>query len=151
MFDFNAIYVLWLREVKRYLRSKARVIGTLLTPIFFLLGLGFGLNSLVTLGNGSYLQYLVPGIIGMTLLFTGSTSGFMVIWDRQFGFLKEIMVTPNSRLSIAIGRILGGATTAVVPSFLVLILSLFVGFRPQLSLAIILLLIFVVLTGDIGT
>jgi ABC-2 type transport system permease protein len=146
--DVNAIYVLWLREIKRFFRSKARIVGTLLLPIFFLLGLGFGFNSLVRIpGVGNYIQYIVPGIVGMTLLFVGSTSGFMVIWDRQFGFLKEIMVTPNSRMSIALGRIAGGATTAIIPAVLILFLSLLIGFQPVLSPALLAVIVFIVLIG----
>lgn len=150
MIDFNAIYVLWLREVKRYVRSKARIIGTILMPLFFLVGLGFGFNSIIKLpGNVSYLQFIVPGIIAMTLLFTGATSGFMVIWDRQFGFLKEIMVTPNSKLSIALGRIAGGATTAIIPSLLILVISLAIGFRPVISAALLLTIVLIILIGMI--
>lgn len=148
MFDTNAIYVLWLREIKRYIRSKARIIGTLIMPLFFLLGLGLGLGSFIKLsGASSYLNFLVPGIVGMSLLFTGATSGFMVIWDRQFGFLKEIMVTPNSRLSISLGRIAGGATTSMVPSLLLILIALFVGFSPVVSLANLLIIIFIPLIG----
>lgn len=148
MFDTNAIYVLWLREIKRYIRSKARIIGTLIMPLFFLLGLGLGLGSFIKLsGSSSYLNFLVPGIVGMSLLFTGATSGFMVIWDRQFGFLKEIMVTPNSRLSISLGRVAGGATTSMIPSFLLILIALFVGFTPVVSPANLLLLVFIPLIG----
>ncbi len=146
--DVNAIYVLWLREVKRFLRSKARIIGTIIMPVFFLLGLGFGFNSLVKIpGVGNYIQYIVPGIVGMTILFVGVFSGFQVIWDRQFGFLKEIMVTPNSRISITLGRIAGGATTAMIPSLLVLLLSLGIGFAPTVSLPLLYLIPFLILIG----
>ncbi len=146
--ELNAIYVIWLRELKRYGRSKARIIGTLLMPIFFLLGLGYGFNSLVKIpGVVNYVQYIVPGIVGMTLLFVGSTSGFMVLWDRQFGFLKEIMVTPNSRVSIILGRVFGGATTAVIPSLLVLGLSMLIGFTPVASPNLLYLIPFLLLIG----
>ncbi len=146
--DVNAIYVLWLRELKRFFRSKARILGTVIMPVFFLLGLGFGFNSLVKIpGVGNYIQYIVPGIIGMTILFIGVFSGFQVLWDRQFGFLKEIMVTPNSRVSITLGRIAGGATTALVPSMIVLVLSLGVGFAPVLSLEMLWMIPFLVLIG----
>jgi ABC-2 type transport system permease protein len=146
--DTNAIYVLWLREIKRYTRSKARIIGTIMMPIFFMLGLGYGLSTFIHLPNNiNYFQFIVPGIIGMTLLFTGATSGFQVIWDRQFGFLKEIMVTPNSRVSITIGRVAGGATTALIPAFLVLFLAILIGFHPVLSLYNLLTIVFVILIG----
>ncbi len=147
-FDTNAVYVRWLREIKRYGRSKARILGSIVSPVFFMLGLGFGLSTFIRLPNGtSYLEFLVPGIVGMTLLFTGVMSGFMVIWDRQFGFLKEIMVTPNSRISIALGRIAGGATTAIVPSVLVLLLGLLIGFHIVLSAALLFAILFIILIG----
>jgi len=132
--DTNAIYVLWLRDMKRFLRAKSRIIGMIMMPIFFLLGLGLGFNGLIHLNSGvSYLEFLVPGIIGMSLLFTSITSGTAVLFDRQFGFLKEILVTPNSRASIVVGRVAGGATTAVLQSVLIVIISLFIGFHPVVT------------------
>ncbi len=129
-----AIYILWLRQLKRYFRSKSRIIGSLGQPILFLIALGFGLNSVFTAsGNGNYIQFLAPGIIGMSILFTAMFSGIEVIWDRQFGFLKETLVAPVSRFSVMFGRTLGGATVASFQGILVLIISLFVGFRPAVS------------------
>ncbi len=144
--DTNAMYVLWLRDMKRFFRAKSRIVGMIMMPIFFLLGLGLGLNGLINLGTGeSYLQFLVPGIIGMSLLFTSITSGTAVLFDRQFGFLKEIMVTPNSRVSIVIGRVLGGTTTAVMQSVLIVIISLFIGFHPVITIATPMAIVFMVL------
>lgn len=144
--EINAIYVLWLREMKRFLRSKARIIGVLIMPLFFLLGLGLGLGRLIHLsGMTSYLQFLAPGIIGMSLMSTAVSSGFSVIWDRQFGFLKEIMVTPNSRTSIVLGRAAGGSTTALISAAVVTVVACLVGFHiiitPILPLAIIFMLL----------
>ncbi len=144
--DINAIYVLWRRDTIRFLRAKSRIIGMLMMPVFFLLGLGFGLGSLVHLGNGGrYLDFIVPGIIGMSLLFTSIFTGSAVLWDRQFGFLKEILVTPNSRTSIVIGRIAGGATTAILQSILVVILALLIGFHMQVNATTLLALVFMAL------
>ncbi len=128
MMGQNAIYVLWLRDIKRFFRAKSRIIGMLMMPIFFLLGLGLGLGNLIHLNSGSYLEFIVPGILGMSLLFTSISSGTAVLWDRQFGFLKEILVTPNPRTAIVIGRVLGGATTALMQSFIVVCASLLIGF-----------------------
>ena len=125
------IYILWLRQLKRYLRSKSRLIGSLAQPLFFLLALGFGFGPVFSkAGEGNYLQFLVPGIISMTIIFTSIFSGMEIIWDRQFGFLKETLVAPVSRFSIMIGRTLGGATIATMQGTLVLFLSLIAGFRP---------------------
>lgn len=126
----DIIYTLWLRSVKRYIRSKSRIVGSLGMPVFFLLALGFGLNEVVqvpgTTGE-NYIQFLVPGIISMAVLFTSIFSGIMIIWDKQFGFLKETLVAPVSRLEIMLGQTVGGATTAVIQGAFILVLSLFIG------------------------
>ncbi len=148
MVDTNAMYVLWLRDVKRFFRAYSRIIGTMMMPIFFLLGLGLGLGSLINLGTGGgYFEFIVPGIIGMSLLFTAVFNGAAVLWDRQFGFLKEILVTPNSRASIAIGRVLGGTTTAIMQSLAVIVVALIVGFHMQLSIITPLSVVFMALTA----
>ncbi len=144
--DTNAIYVLWLRDTKRFIRARSRIVGMLMMPIFFLLGLGLGLGSLVHLSTGgSYFDFIVPGIIGMSLLFTSIFTGSAVLWDRQFGFLKEILVTPNSRTSIVIGRIFGGGTTAILQSILVVAIALLIGFQIHLAATNILALAFMAL------
>lgn len=125
------IYILWLRQLKRYLRSKSRVIGSLAQPLFFLLALGAGFGPVFSkAGQGNYIEFLVPGIISMTIIFTSIFSGMEIIWDKQFGFLKETLVAPVSRFNIMIGRTLGGATIATFQGTLVLFLSLLAGFRP---------------------
>ena len=144
--DTNAIYVLWLRDIKRFMRARSRIIGMLMMPLFFLLGLGLGLGSLIHLSTGgSYFDFIVPGIIGMSLLFTSIFTGSAVLWDRQFGFLKEILVTPNSRTSIVIGRIFGGGTTAVMQSIFVVAISLLIGFQVHVTATTILAPIFMAL------
>ena len=118
------IYILWERQLKRYLRSKPRVIGSLAQPLFFLLGLGAGFGPVFSkAGQGNYIEFLVPGIISMTIIFTSIFAGMEIIWDKQFGFLKETLVAPVSRLTIMIGRTLGGATIATMQGTLVLLLS----------------------------
>jgi len=126
-----AIYILWLREVKRYLRSRAQIIASLGQPLLYLLVLGFGLGpTFEKAGGGSYLQFISPGIIGMAVLFTSIFSGIALLWDRQFGFLKETLVAPVPRLQIMVGRTLGGATVAIMQGTLVVIISLIAGLRP---------------------
>jgi len=127
----NAIYVLWIRQLKRYVRSRARVVGSLGQPLLFLLGFGLGFGPIFQkAGQGSYIQFLAPGVVGMTILFTALFSGIDLIWDRQFGFLKETLVAPVPRLMIMIGRTVGGATVALIQGFIVVIICLIVGFRP---------------------
>lgn len=127
----RTIYIMWLRELKRYLRSKSRIVGSLGQPLLFLLALGYGLGSVFQkAGQGNYINFLAPGIVGMSIIFTAIFSGIGVIWDRQFGFLKETMVAPVSRFSIMIGRTLGGATIATIQGVIVFLLALIPGFRP---------------------
>jgi len=125
----DIIYTIWLRNMKRYLRSKSRIIGSLGMPLFFLVILGFGLNSVVAIPNvsGNYVEFLVPGIVSMSVLFTSIFSGIQIIWDKQFGFLKETLVAPVSRTEIMLGQTFGGATTAIIQGTIILVLSLFIG------------------------
>jgi len=127
----SAIYILWLRELKRYLRSRAQIVASLGQPMLYLLVLGFGLGPVFRrAGNGDYLQFIAPGVIGMTVLFSSIFSGLGLLWDRQFGFLREMLVAPVPRIQIMIGRTLGGATVAVMQGTLVMIICLIAGFRP---------------------
>lgn len=124
------IYILWLRQVKKYFRSRARIIGSLAQPLLFLFALGFGFGPIYSkAGGGNYIQFLVPGVVAMGVLFTSVFSGIEIIWDRQFGFLKETLVAPVSRLEIMIGRTLGGATVAAFQGLLIFALSFLAGFR----------------------
>ena len=127
----GVIYILWLRELKRYTRSRAQMIASLGQPLLYLLALGFGMGPVYQqAGHGSYLQFLAPGVIGMTVLFSAIFSGMGLLWDRQFGFLKETLVAPVPRLVIMAGRTLGGATVAICQGLLVTIVSVIAGFRP---------------------
>ncbi|HVY65648.1 MAG TPA: ABC transporter permease [Gammaproteobacteria bacterium] len=133
----NVIFALWLREVKRYLRSRPQMIASLGQPLLYLLVLGFGLGPVFQrAGQGSYIQFVAPGVIGMGVLFTSIFSGIGLLWDRQFGFLKETLVAPVPRLQIMAGRTLGGATIAMLQGVLVLVVCLIAGFRPQSLVAI---------------
>jgi ABC-2 type transport system permease protein len=152
----GAIYILWLRELKRYVRSRPQVIASLAQPMLYLLVLGFGLGPVFQkAGQGSYLQFMAPGVIAMTILFSSIFSGIALLWDRQFGFLKETLVAPVPRLHIMIGRTLGGATVATIQGCLIAIICLIAGFRP-VSLAVIpIALVFMILIatvfGALGT
>ena len=132
-----AIYILWLRELKRYVRSRVQIVVSLGQPALYLLALGFGFGPVFQkAGAGNYLQFMAPGVVAMIVLFSSVFSGIAMLWDRQFGFLKETLVAPVSRLNIMIGRTLGGATVAMIQGVLILILCLIVGFRPRHWLAI---------------
>jgi ABC-2 type transport system permease protein len=127
----EAVYTLWLRQMKRYLRARSRIVGAIGQPLLFLLALGYGLGSVFKqAGHGNYMHFLVPGVMAQSVLFSAVFFGINIIYDRQFGFLKETLVTPISRSKIMLGGALGGATTAVFQGVLVFIISLFLGFRP---------------------
>ncbi|MGA2099198.1 MAG: ABC transporter permease [Candidatus Acidiferrum sp.] len=133
----SAIYILWLRELKKYSRSRAQIIASMGQPLLYLLVLGFGLGPVFEkAGSGNYRQFISPGIMGMTVLFTSVFSGIALLWDRQFGFLKETLVAPVPRIQVMIGRTLGGATVAMIQGTLIVIVCLLVGFRP-VSLAMV--------------
>ena len=152
----DTIYILWLRQVKRYLRSRSRILGSLGQPLLFLITFGFGFGSIYQkAGQGNYMQFLAPGIILMSVLFTAVFSGAELIWDKQFGFLKETLVAPVPRYQIMLGRTLGGASVAVFQGIIVLILTLFVGFRPdsvhELLIGFILIFLVAILFTSVGT
>lgn len=127
----EAIYIFWLRQIKRYFRSKSRLVGSLAQPALLLMALGFGFGPIFEkAGGGNYIAFIVPGIITQTILYTAMFAGIDLIWDRQFGFLREMLAAPVSRFSIIIGRTLGTATIAAAQGLIVLFLSLFLGFRP---------------------
>jgi ABC-2 type transport system permease protein len=133
----SAIYILWLRELKKYSRSRTQIIASLGQPLLYLLVLGFGLGPMFQkAGGGSYLQFVAPGVMGMTVLFTSVFSGIALLWDRQFGFLKETLVAPVPRIQVMIGRTLGGATVAMIQGTLIFVVCLIVGFRPVSLLAV---------------
>ena len=144
----NAIYILWLRELKRYTRSRAMMVASLGQPLLYLLVLGFGLGPVFQrAGNGNYIQFVAPGVIGMSVLFTSVFSGIGLLWDRQFGFLKETLVAPVPRITVMIGKTLGGATVATIQGLIVLVICLIVGFRPVNWLMLPVAIFFMILTA----
>ena len=150
----KAIYIMWLRQLKRYWRSRGRMIGSLGQPILFLVALGFGLGAIYAkAGAGNFIQFLAPGVISMTILFSAMFSGIEVIWDRQFGFLKETLVAPVPRFHIMMGKTLGGATISIFQGLIVFIITLIAGFRPNLSylpLAFLFMFLIAVLFTSLG-
>jgi len=152
----EVVYILWLRQLKRYVRSRSRIVGSLAQPLLFLVALGFGFGPIYArAGGGNYIQFLAPGVIAMGILFTAMFSGIEVLWDRQFGFLKETLVAPVPRLQVMLGRTLGGATVATLQGTIVFLLTLGVGFRPthvvQLPLAVVMMFLTAVLFTALGT
>ena len=152
----GAIYIMWLRQLKKYWRSKPRMIGALGQPLLFLLAFGFGFGSIFQkAGGGNYLDFLAPGVIAMSILFTAMFTGIEVIWDRQFGFLKETLVAPVPRWKIMLGRTLGGATVALIQGIVVTIICLLIGFKIAnplyLPLALLFMFMIALLFTALGT
>ncbi|MFZ1896576.1 ABC transporter permease [Methanoregula sp.] len=145
----DIVYTIWLRSMKRYVRSKSRIVGSIAMPLFLLVFLGFGLNSVVSatsLGQ-QYVMFLVPGMVAMSVLFTSVFSGIQIIWDKQFGFLKETLVAPVSRLEIMFGQTVGGATTAVIQGIILMVLAVFLGLRIENPAGFFVALGFMILVG----
>ena len=152
----STVYILWLRQLKRYFRSKSRIVGSLGQPLLFLLALGYGLGPVFQkAGEGRYIDFLAPGIISMSILFTAIFTGIEMIWDRQFGFLKETMVAPVPRFYIMLGRTLGGATVATLQGVIVFIIAMIAGFKPEniflIPFALVVMFLIAVLFTAIGT
>ena len=131
MHFFSDIYTVWLREMIRYVRTRSRIVSSLAQPLLFLVIFGAGFSSSFRFpGLGTnYVNFLAPGIVCMTVLFTSIFSGMSVIFDKEFGFLKEILVAPVSRTSIVLGKSLGGTTTGIIQGTIILGLSTLIGVK----------------------
>lgn len=132
----RAIYMIWRRDLIRFWRDRVRVVGALAQPLLFLVILGTGLSSALRGAGGGgfragldYQTFMYPGIIGMAVLFSSIFSGMSIIWDREFGFLKEVLVAPIDRSAVAVGKTLGGATQASLQGLILLVLAPFVGVK----------------------
>lgn len=144
--ELQAIYVMWLRQMKRFIRSKSRIVAAIVQPLFFLVILGGGFSTAQLPGvEGNYLYYIGPGIVAMAILFSSMFTGVSVLWDKQFGFMQEVLVAPISRFSIVIGRTLGGATTALIQGFLILFIAIALGTPITGFIGVLLTLIFMIL------
>lgn len=125
MNNLRGVYIVWYRDLLRFWRDRARLISSFIMPFLFLVIFGTGIASSVMgrAGDGDfdYIQFMYPGIIGMVVLFTSIMTGVSVVWDREFGFLKEVLVAPISRTSVAIGKALGGATIATIQGIFMLV------------------------------
>lgn len=132
------IYQLWLRQIRRFTRSGSRMVGTIGQPLLLMLALGYGIGAIYEkAGEGNYLEFLVPGIITQTVLLSAVFWGVIILMDKRFGFLSELLVAPVSRMKILLGSALGGATISIAQGLMVFIVALIFGFRPDNWLAMI--------------
>jgi ABC-2 type transport system permease protein len=130
MIQFRPIYVICLREFKKFFREKSRLLGTLARPVLWLFVVGNGMTVLIKPHAGiSYLQFIFPGMIGMTILFASIFSSISIVWDREFGFMKEMLVAPISRLSIVIGKAISGTLISTAQAVIIMVLIPFLGIR----------------------
>jgi len=148
-------YIVWWRELRRYMLDRGRMVAMFFQPLLFLIVMGYGINSVFPsdLMGFDYMKFLFPGILAMTVFMTAFMGGITVIWDREFGFLKELMVAPVHPLWVMIGRILGSATVATVQGIIFMIIGYFLGIRPSImmTLEIILVAFFLgVMVGGFG-
>jgi len=142
----GTIYILWLRQMKKYRRSGVRMFLSIVQPLVYFLALGYGFNSIFEkAGQGSYVQFIVPGVIAQTILFTCIFWGANIIFDKQFGFLKETLVAPVSRTLVMMGSALGGATIGVIQGVILFIIALIFGFHPYSWLEVFVTIIFMVM------
>ncbi len=139
MASLRAIYIIWYRDILRYWRDRWRLVASLAQPLLFLIVFGSGLSSSLrgaglfgTAGGISYIQFMYPGIIGMAILFTAIFGAMSIVWDREFGFLKEVLVAPIDRSAVAIGKALGSTTQAMIQGLILLVLAPFVGVKLSL-------------------
>ena len=149
--NVQAIYVMWLRQMKRFVRTKSRIISNIIQPFLFLSVLGLGVGNMAGSVHGiNYIDLLTPGIISMSIIFPSVFVGLSVLWDRQFGFLQEVLVAPVSRLSIVLGRTLGGATTSLIQGLIVLGVAIALGIKLQISILTLLSFIFMALISFVA-
>ncbi len=136
---FETIYTLWLREILRFIKSRSRVVGSGGQPLIWLAIIGVGFGSAFTFASGQsipYITFMAPGIICMTILFSSIFSGVNVLWDKQFGFLKEILVTPVPRVGIVLGKIAGSTTVSLLSALVVLAIIVLAGVIPLKDLSL---------------
>lgn len=127
-FLFGRLYALWFREFRVFLRERSRLIASIFTPVLWLFVIGSGIGSSVHLSTGTdYQKFIFPGIISMSIIFSSVFFGSYIIWDRKFDFLKSVMVAPVSRITIFVGKSLGGMTTSLVEVAILLIIGGFIG------------------------
>jgi ABC-2 type transport system permease protein len=149
--EIEAVYTVWLREMIRYVRAKERIISSIAQPIFWLLIFGSSMRTSIPVEGLNYQTFIAPGIVVMAIMFTSMFSGISVIWDRELGFMKEMLVAPVSRLSIVAGKCFGGATTAVIQGILVLLISFALGVRVDIATFLILIpIMFLIALGIVG-
>lgn len=148
MIEPLGLYAMWTREIKVYTRERSRIVSSIFTPILWLFVFGVGIGSFATVGEYDYQTYIFPGIICMSILFTSVFFGVYIVWDRKIDFLKEVLVSPLSRVTIFLGKVIGGTTDSMIQASIILLLGPFLGIEYSLvSIILSMVLIFILTVG----
>jgi ABC-2 type transport system permease protein len=155
--DLKGAYTIWYRDVLRFARDRSRIFGSLAQPLLFLFALGFGVQGALGRAGGTaalphgitYIEFLFPGILCMTVLFTALFSAISIVWDREFGFLREVLVAPVSRTAVALGKVAGGATIAMLQASIIMLLGPLLGVRYTVPRVVFMLLTLLLLAAVI--
>jgi len=148
MIEPIGLYAMWTREIKVYARERSRIVSSIFTPILWLFVFGVGIGSFATVGEYNYQTYIFPGIICMSILFTSVFFGVYIVWDRKIDFLKEVLVSPLSRVTIFLGKVIGGTTDSMIQAAIILFLGPFLGIKySPVSLLLSMILIFILTVG----
>ena len=153
MNNLRGVYTIWYRDILRFWHDKMRMISSITFPLLFLFVFGSGLSARMGfLSPGvDFTQFMFPGIIGMTVLMSSFMAGISVVWDREFGFLKEVLVAPISRASVAVGKTLGAATVALLQGILILLFAPLIGISLSVGTVLALLPLMLLLSISMGS
>jgi len=153
MNNLRGVYTIWYRDILRFWHDKMRMISSIALPLLFLIVFGSGLSSRMgLLGPGiDFAQFIFPGIIGMTVLMSSFMAGVSLVWDREFGFLKEVLVAPISRISVAVGKALGAATVAMLQGIIILLFAPLIGVSLSVWTVLALLPLMFLLAASMGS
>jgi ABC-2 type transport system permease protein len=153
MNELRGIYTIWYRDILRFWHDKMRMVSAITFPLLFLIVFGSGLGARMGfLGDGvDFSQFIFPGIVGMTVLMTSFMFGMSVVWDREFGFLKEVLVAPISRVSVAVGKTLGAATVASLQGMVILLFAPLIGISLSLGAVLALLPLMFLMAAAMGS
>ncbi len=153
MRNLRGVYTIWYRDVLRFWHDKMRMVGSMMFPLLFLFVFGSGLGARMGfLGPGiDFAQFMFPGIIGMTVFMSSFMAGVSVVWDREFGFLKEVLVAPIGRASVVIGKTLGASTVALLQGIIILLFAPLIGVSFSASTIIKLLPLMLLLSASMGS
>ncbi|MBA7630312.1 hypothetical protein ES703_37833 [subsurface metagenome] len=153
MNNLRGVYIIWYRDMLRFWRDKMRLAGSIILPLLFLFVFGSGLSGMMgVLGPGvNFAQFIFPGIIGMTVLMSSFMAGVSVVWDREFGFLKEVLVAPINRASVAVGKTLGAATVALIQGTIILLFAPLIGVSLSPGTVLVLLPLMFLLAIAVGS